>query len=140
LKGSKGFGAGHAFTTSYAGLRFPIKSKRAKWPSRWVSPPALKPPSSLLKSEDLGELDVVPLELVRYALFGSALGVALLTDSTPVSTSVLHAAFANARSRPSSTIRQIPPVSPLVEVSLSLRQRCLLLKLVWLRLSLQSWL
>jgi hypothetical protein len=69
LKGSKGFGAGPTSTTSYAGLGFPINSKRTKWPSRWVSPSVLKPPSSLLESKDLGALDAVPLKVSAICPF-----------------------------------------------------------------------
>ena len=67
----------------------------------------------------MGALDAVPPESVRSAVFGFAPGVALLMDSTPVSTSVLHVAFADAGSGPSPTVCQIPPLNPLVEASLS---------------------
>jgi hypothetical protein len=97
------------------GLRFPLKSKRATRPSCRVRPLALKP-SSLLASEDhLGAFDAVPPKLVRSAVYGSTSGVALLMDSKPVSTSALHAAFTDARSRPSSAVQQIPPMSLLMK-------------------------
>jgi hypothetical protein len=110
------FSVGCAIGFRKFGLGFLLKSKRATRPSRQVRPPTLKPSSSLLASEDhLGASDAVPPEPVRSTVYGSASGVALLTDSEPVSTSALYAAFANAGSRPSSAVRQIPPMSLLME-------------------------
>ena len=121
LNGSKGFGvrpssmafsAGLAFVFRKFGLGFPLKSKRAMRPSHRVRPPALKPSPLLLAFEDhLGASDAVPPEPVRSAIYGSTLGIALLTDSEPLSTSALLAAFADVGSRPLLAVRQIPSVS-----------------------------
>jgi hypothetical protein len=109
------FSARHAIGFRKFGLGFPLKSKRATQPSRQVRPPVLKP-SSLLASEDhLGASDAMPPKPVRFAIYGSTPRVALLTDSELVRTFALRAAFADARSRPSSAVRQIPPMSLLME-------------------------
>ena len=110
------FSAGRAIGFCKLGLGFPLKSKRVTWPSHRVRPPALKPSSSLLASEDhLGVSDDVPLEPVWSSVYESAPGVALLMDSELVSASALHVAFADAGSGPLSAVRQIPLVSLLME-------------------------
>jgi hypothetical protein len=119
LKGSKGFGAGPASTVFSAGPGFPLKSKRVKRPYRRVSPSVLQPPSSRQKSDHLGAPEDVPSESARSAGFGSAPGIVLSMDSAPVSSSVHHAAFADAGSGSSPDVRQFPPVSPLMEAALS---------------------
>jgi hypothetical protein len=125
LNGSKGFGLGpssmasstrRAFGFCKFGLAFPLKSKRAMQTTRWVRPPAFKPSSLLLVYEDhLGASNAVPSEPVRFAVYGSTPGGALLTDSELVSTSALLVAFADAGFGPSLAVRQTPPVSLLME-------------------------
>jgi hypothetical protein len=111
------FSAGRAIGFRKFGLGCPLKSKRVTWPSHRVRPLALKPSSSLLESEDhLGVFDAVPPEPVRSAVYGSASRLALLTDSKPMSTSALHVAFADVGSGPLLVVRQIPPVSLLMEI------------------------
>jgi hypothetical protein len=85
-------------------------------PTRRVKPPAFKPSSLLLASKDhLEASDAMPPELVRSAIYVSTSGGALLTNSELVSTSIPLVAFTDAGSGPSSTVRQTPPVSLLME-------------------------
>jgi hypothetical protein len=122
LNGSKGLGpsfkaysAGLANGLHKIGFGFPLKPNRATQPSCWVRPPACKSSSWLAFEVHLGASDAVPSNPVRSAIYGTAPGDAWLMYSELVSTFALQAPSAYAGSGHSLAVRQIPPVSLLLE-------------------------